>query len=50
MSDVPDLVRVAAATPIGNTDHSFLTAVISMSQAISNLPDNSKVILQHQVH
>ena len=28
MTDVPDLVRVAVVTPIGNSDHSSLSAVI----------------------
>ena len=30
MTDVPDLVRVAVVAPIGNSDHSSLSAVISM--------------------
>ena len=33
MTDVPDLVRVAVVAPIGNSDHSYLSAVISMAQA-----------------
>ena len=33
MTDVPDLVRVAVVAPIGNSDHSSLSAVISMAQA-----------------
>ena len=32
MTDVPDLVRVAVLAPIGNSDHSSLSAVISMAQ------------------
>ena len=28
MTDVPDLVRVAVVAPIGNSDHSSLSAVI----------------------
>ena len=34
MTDVPDFVRVAVVAPIGNSDHSSLSAVISMAQAI----------------
>ena len=34
MTDVPDLVRVAVVAPIGNSDHSSLSAVISMDQAV----------------
>ena len=33
MNDVPDLVWVPVVAPIGNSDHSFLSAVISMAQA-----------------
>ena len=32
MTDVPDLVRVAVVAPIGNSDHSSVSAVISMAQ------------------
>ena len=32
MTDVPDLIRVAVVAPIGNSDHSSLSAVISMAQ------------------
>ena len=31
MTDVPDLVRIAVVAPIGNSDHSSLSAVISMA-------------------
>ena len=31
MTDVPDLVRVAVVAPIGNSDHSSQSAVISMA-------------------
>ena len=37
MTDVPDLVRVAVVAPIGNSDHSSLSAVISMAQVVQNL-------------
>ena len=50
MSDVPDLVRVAAVAPIGNSDHSSLPAVISMAQAVPNLCVSKKVFLKHQVN
>ena len=43
MTDVPDLVRVAVAAPIGNSDHSSLPAVISMAQAVPNLCLGRKV-------
>ena len=37
MTDVPDFERVAVVTPIGSSDHSSLSAVISMAQAVPNL-------------
>ena len=36
MTDVPDLVRVPVVPPIGNSEHSSLSAVISMAQAVPN--------------
>ena len=36
MTDVPDLVPVAVVAPIGHSDHSSLSAVISMAQAVPN--------------
>ena len=50
MTDVPDLVRVAVQAPIGNSDHSSLSAVISMAHAVSNLCVSRKVFLKHQVN
>ena len=50
MTNVPDLVRVAIVAPIGNSDHSSLSAVISMAQAVPNLCVSRKVFLKHQVN
>ena len=50
MTDVPDLVWVSVVAPIGNSDHSFLSAVISMDQAVPNLYVSRKVFLKHQVN
>ena len=50
MTDVPDLIRVAVVAPIGNSDHSSLSAVISMAQAVPNLGVSRKVFLKHQVN
>ena len=36
MTDDPDLVRLAVVAPIGNLDHSSLSAVISMAQTVPN--------------
>ena len=50
MTDVPDLVLVAVVQPIGNSDHSSLSAVISMALAVPNLCVSRKVFLKHQVN
>ena len=50
MADVPDLVWVAVVEPIGNSDHSSLSAVISMAQAVTSLCVSKKNFLKHQVN
>ena len=50
MTEVPDLIRVAVVAPIGNLDHSSLSAVISTAQAVPNLCVSWKVFLKHQVN
>ena len=50
MTDVRDLVRVAVVAPIGNSDHSSLSAVISMAQVVPNLSLSRKVLMKHQVN
>ena len=50
ITDVPDLVRVAVVASIGNSDHSSLSAVISMAQAVPNLCVSRKVFLKHHVN
>ena len=49
MTDVPVLIWVAVVAPIGNSDHSSLSAVISTAQAVPNLCVSRKVFLKHQV-
>ena len=49
MTDVPDLVWVAVVASIDNSDHSSVSAAISMSQAGPNLRVSRKVFLKHQV-
>ena len=49
-TDVPDLIRVSVEAPICNSDHSSLSAVISMAQAVPNLCVSRKVFLKHQVY
>ena len=50
MTDVPDLVQVSVVAPIGNSDHSSLSAVISMVQAVPNLCVIRKIFLKLQVN
>ena len=50
MTEGPDLVRGAVVALIGNSDHSSLSAVISMAQAVPNLCVSRKVFLKHQVN
>ena len=50
MTDVRDVVRVAVVAPIGNSDHTSLSAVISMAQAVPNFCVSRKVFLKHQVN
>ena len=41
MTDVPDIVWVAVAAPIGNPDHSSLLVVISRTQAVLSLSSST---------
>ena len=50
MTDVPNIVRDAVVAPIGNPDHSSLSPVISMAQAVPNLCVSRNVFLKHQVN
>ena len=50
MTDVPHLVRVEVVPPIGNSDHSSLSAVILMAQAVPNMCVSRNVFLKHQVN
>ena len=50
MTDVIDLIQIAVVAPIGNSDHSSLSAVISTAQAVPNLGVSRKVFLKHQVN
>ena len=50
MFQSPDQVRVAVVAPIGNSDHSSLSAVISMAQAVPNLFVSMRVFLKYQIN
>ena len=47
MTDVRDLILVAVVALIDNSDHSSLSEVISMGQAVANLCVRRKVLLKH---
>ena len=47
MTDVQDLMQVSVVTLIGNSDHSSLSAVILMAQAVPSLSVSRKVFLKH---
>ena len=49
MTDVPDLARVAVVAPLFSSDHSSLSAVISVVQAVPNMCVSRKGFLKHQV-
>ena len=50
MTDVPNLVEAVVVAPIGNSDHSSVSAVIKMAQAIPNVGVGKKVFLLHQIN
>ena len=50
MTDVPDLVRVALVTTTCNSDHSSLSAVMSMALEVPTLGVSRKVFLKHEVN
>ena len=50
LTDVPDLVWVAVVAPIGSSDHSSLSAVISMAQAVPSMCASRKAFLRDQVN
>ena len=50
MIDALDLVRDAVVAHTGNSDHSCLSAVISMAPAVPNLCVSRKVFLKYQVN
>ena len=47
--NVPDLIRFVFVAPTGNSDHSSLLAVISISESDPNLCVYRKVFMKHQV-
>ena len=47
MTDVADLIRAAVVEPIGNSDQTSLSAVISMAQAVPNLCVSRKFLVQY---
>ena len=50
MTDVLDLIRIAVLATIRNSDHSSLSAVILMAQAVPNLYVSRNVFLKHRIN
>ena len=50
MTDVTDFERVAVVAPIGNSDRSSLSAVISVAHSVTNLCVSRRVFLKHQIN
>ena len=50
MTDVLGLVRVAVVAPIGNSDHSSLSEVISIAEFVPNLFVRRIIFLKHIVN
>ena len=50
VTDIPYLVWVSVVAPIGNSDHSSLSAVISMAQAVPKFCVSRKIFLKHEVN
>ena len=48
LTDVPDLVRVTVVAPLGSSDHSSLSAIISMAQDVPNLCACREVIMKQK--
>ena len=48
MTDIPDLVQVAVVAPLGNSDHSSLSVVISLIQAVPNFCISRRHRLRHR--
>ena len=46
MTDVSGIVQIAVVALIGNSDHSSLSAVISMAQAVKNLCVSRQIFLK----
>ena len=49
-TDVPDLVNVTVGAPIGNSDHSSLSAVINTSQVVPDVTIRKRVLLKNRVN
>ena len=50
MTDIPDRVQATLIAHIANSNHSSLSVVISIAQAVPNLCVSWKIFLKHQVN
>ena len=50
MTDVPDIVDVVVGTPLGNSDHCFVSCVFLVEQSVSEYNVRSTLFLKHRTN
>ena len=50
MTDVPGIVDVVIGTPIGTSDHSFVSCVLCVDQSVPEINVRSTVFLKHRTN
>ena len=50
MTDVPDIVDAVAGTPLGNSDHCFVSSVLRVEQSMPEYNVRSTVFLMHRTN
>ena len=49
MTDVPDIVDVVVRTPLGTSDHCFVSCVLSVEQSVPEYIVRSTVFFKHSI-
>ena len=50
MNDVPDIIDVFVGTPLGTSDHCFVSCVLRVEQSVPNYNVRSTVFLKHRTN
>ena len=50
MTDVPDTLDVVVGTPLGTSDHSFVSCVLRVEQSVPEYNVRSNVFLMHRTN